>query len=555
MLCSRKTKTANILCVILVILSGILRLAVGAKNVYSYNSLVCVCLCAAAVIWISQVERRLLQKDVVKNLTAMVLLIIFYLVIRNIKYKFILKGNPIARYLWYCYYIPMIFVPLMMFFAVLHVGLSEEERISKKWKLLYIPSVILLLLVLTNDIHQKAFYFVKGIENINDVIRGPVYFAVMTWIALLFIAIVAIVFYRCEISYGRRKIYLPFIPFIFGAAYTVCIVIDRNNIVYEMIRAPEMYCVLFIAVMECLIVSHLFPSNDGYGDLWRASEIDAGIMDNWGVVQYRSKGSAVIEESLIRQAINEDVLINNKNTLLRSHNVEGGISYWLRDISEINRLNNELEDLGDVMVEENAMIKAENDMAESWVRIDRQNRLYDNIAISVKPQLNKLLEVIDELPEDEEGFERTMKYACIIYSYIKRHSNIMLLTNQRKNIDSNELRMSVSESLEYTSMFGVKTYGSYRVEGLVSGVRLLVAYEIFESVLEAAVPGAKAMIVNGDISDGEISLTMEISSPREKFDEKTVLDKLLPLNGSITTEFEDNTQFVSVFIPSGGDGK
>jgi len=249
------------------------------------------------------------------------------------------------------------------------------------------------------------------------------------------------------------------------------------------------------------------------------------------------------------------VLINNKNTLLRSHNVEGGISYWLRDISEINRLNNELEDLGYVMVEENAMIKAENDMAESWVRIDQQNRLYDNIAISVKPQLNKLLEVIDELPEDEEGFERTMKYACIIYSYIKRHSNIMLLTNQRKNIDSNELRMSVSESLEYTSMFGVKTYGSYRVEGLVSGMRLLIAYEIFESVLEAAVPGAKAMIVNGDISDGEISLAMEISSPREKFDEKTVLDKLLPLNGSITTEFEDNTQFVSVFIPSGGDGK
>ena len=78
--------------------------------------------------------------------------------------------------------------------------------------------------------------------------------------------------------------------------------------------------------------------------------------------------------------------------------------------NEIGRLNRALAETGDVLAEENAMLKAENQLAEERVRIEQQNRLYDSIAQSVRPQLDRLSALLDALPEEEAAFEQAMKY-------------------------------------------------------------------------------------------------------------------------------------------------
>ena len=53
-----------------------------------------------------------------------------HLVIRTVKYYFVVDPN-INRILWYCYYIPMLFVPLFSIFVSASIGKPENSRMSK----------------------------------------------------------------------------------------------------------------------------------------------------------------------------------------------------------------------------------------------------------------------------------------------------------------------------------------------------------------------------------------------------------------------------------------
>ena len=108
--------------------------------------------------WRFSVRQRIVPKNTRRYLSAVAFLLIFWMVIRTVKYYFVVDPN-INRILWYCYYIPMLFVPLFSVFVSASIGKPENSRMSK----LLIPATILTfiftLFVLTNDFHQLVFAF------------------------------------------------------------------------------------------------------------------------------------------------------------------------------------------------------------------------------------------------------------------------------------------------------------------------------------------------------------------------------------------------------------
>lgn len=104
---------------------------------------------------------------------------------------------------------------------------------------------------------------------------------------------------------------------------------------------------------------------------------------------------------------------------------------------------------------------------------------------------------------DEKAFIDTMKYACILNCYVKRCSNLLLLSHQNARIDSGELFLAISESLEYVRLFGIKAHASCK------GERQLLENVMYELI---AVFG-----------------------------------------GRLTIETEAGTEYVSLMLPVGGD--
>lgn len=313
-----------------------------------------------------------------------------------------------------------------------------------------------------------------------------------------------------------------------------------------------MGCFLFASFIESLICVHLFPSNDRYGEFFRRSSIGAGIMDMHGQVCYESARSRKVSQKQVRTALDETVLLEDGNTALRSHAIRGGYGYWLRDLSQIQTLNRELAELGDVVEEENAMLRAENKMAEDRARIRQQNLLYDSIAKDVQNQLDGILKIIENPPEEEACFEHAMKYACILNAYVKRRSNLLLLFHQENRISCSELRLAIAESLEYVRLYGTMATGGYRTEGRLPGQQILMAYELFEAVLETSIPGADAVLVNLKADQDGLTLRMTVNAPGNAFSPGPWKEKIAS-GGSLQVESEQETMYITLILTAGGE--
>ncbi len=551
---SRETRILNALCIALVLLAWITRITAKHTGLFAYNSLIFVLFITAAAIWAFQLKRRLLNRAVRRNLIMCVILMVFWMTVRTLKYEFIPPQHFASRYIWYLYYLPMLFIPLLMLLSVLSIGRAHNNPINSGWYLLFVPALAILAGILTNDIHQQAFCFDNGLSlwDAPHVSRGFVYYAAMAWMVIMFAAMLVVVFIHCAVPGRLKMIWVPLMPLIVGSVYTACVILENDGLIMQMITAPEIGCVTFAAFMECLMCVHLFPTNDNYGVFWNASSIGAGIMDKNGVIRYKSEHSIPVTQEQVQRAQSETVFLSEGNISLKSHEVRGGFGYWLRDISQIKRLNDELEALGRATAKENEILETENKMKAERLRIEQQSRLYDNMAHCVEKQLDRLSSILNSLPEDEAAFEQTMKYACILNAYIKRQANLFLLSNQSKFIDSGELYYAVTESVEYIRLCDIKAQCSMDGNADVWGGTAMLAYEVFEAVIESAVPGADNILVYLNITEDCLCMHMEVNMPKEIISDTLINDKIAALGGELEIETEENTEYVTLTLPSGG---
>lgn len=79
-------------------------------------------------------------------------------IVRSLKYYFV-TTPVIVRYLWYFYYPALLMIPMLAALTAISIGKREEDPLPKSVAFLYVPAVLLVLLVLTNDLHQLVFRF------------------------------------------------------------------------------------------------------------------------------------------------------------------------------------------------------------------------------------------------------------------------------------------------------------------------------------------------------------------------------------------------------------
>ena len=97
---SKQTRRLNCICIILVLLIGPVRYFLRGAESVTFNFLIFALFTAAAVIWISQLQRRLLRPEIRKNLIMVALLIILWMLLRTVKYVFTPKYSVAERYFW-----------------------------------------------------------------------------------------------------------------------------------------------------------------------------------------------------------------------------------------------------------------------------------------------------------------------------------------------------------------------------------------------------------------------------------------------------------------------
>ncbi len=472
-------------------------------------------LISLVVAWGVSLMHRMVRRDLRTYFLAVAVLILFFLVVRMVKYGLTRDIDVLSRYLWYGYYIPQCLIPPTLLLAASSLENKKGRLGDRKLYLLYLPAVVLIILIFTNDIHQWAFAlsFEDGGFSYS---HRPVFYAALVWeIGVTFASLVVLIL-KCSVSACRRKTWIPTMVFVICSVFSAVCFLENS----PAFKIPELLCFTCIAMIEGSIYIGIIPSNDGYEEFFYLSEYSAFITDENFNVAYRSKKARVLDKGLLRKAVEAPVFLD-PDTRISAYRLHGGYAFRSDDLSKINEINDALANANERLAEENYLIEAENELKEQRAQVAQQKRLYSKMEEATCGEvscLESLLSTLkDELEDDgadSERFVSGMRFACVLASYIKRRSNLVMLSERQNRIDIEELYLSMKESLDYLSLLGVECAFDFSASGEMEGKDAGVLYDFFESCIVDCGGLPDALIVHlsktsGNHTNGSYVLRME----------------------------------------------
>lgn len=496
---------------------------------FSVNAIVFFLYTAMILLWDRIMESRILRTQSKKYFMMVTFLMIGYLAVRTLKYEILYDNLVAIKYARYIYYFFSLNIIHLVFFISLMIAKSEHEPISNWWHLLWIPTESFVILVLTNDFHGLAFS--------TDVPLGvwaykPLFYIIVLYAAILTIASLVSAL-RASMSLSPWSLALPILPMLLWILYTFSYVINKDFFVYikTAIASAEFNVLIIILFIEALVFTRLIPSNRGYDKFLSLSSLNIGIMNMDGDIVFAPKEGPSVTPDMIRASMGKARKVD-EDTYLESAKIKGGMSFWFIDLKELNSLKKQLYALNESLMSENELLSADKKLKEKMAKLEEQNEIRSYIDSRLSDKFNFLKIVMDNLPEDEEAFERALKRACITSAYIKRYSNLFLLSKKDKNIAMAELGLAFTESLNYLSLSGVVTRINWQSEGALDIDAALAIYEVFQRILEVNYHALKAVDVNL-VNDDEVVIKTSADKLRTTGMVIEGLDMLEDLEGGL----------------------
>lgn len=512
----RKEILSYIVSIFLVLAACVLH-ALDFYNLVNFpvNTMVLVLYTIVIFMWMHNMINRVLRPSIVTRFRLIGILLICYLTVRTVKYEIFMGNEDAVRIARNFYLVFPLILTQLVFLTSLHVGKSERENISKYWNLLWIPSCVSALLILTNDYHELVFSVDPNARGLN--LYGPVYYLILIYIGIF--AILTITFtmlYSTKTSH-MSSVNLPISILVIWIIYTYLYMTEWEpfEFVKILFKSAEFNILMVLLFIESLVFMRLLPSNRGYESFLQLSSLNIGIVDSNKEMIFRPKKYSDIDLALVDQAILNPIFID-EDTLLESANITGGTSFWFVDFTDFNNLKRKLLSMSEDMLNENELLKANNALEKNMVKVEEAREIREHIQMKLKPQFDQLKYILMNLPEDEDLFEVKLKHACFLDVYIKRYSNLFLITKNKKILELAELRLAFSESLDYLKLNNVNTSLDWELQGRFDAKYCLDLYEIFQYALEFYMPGIDILQVSLYRKDRIPTLSIKITGVEPK---------------------------------------
>lgn len=446
------------------------------------------------VFWGISVYDRIVSKNIRRHLIVLVALMMFWLLMRTLRLTVFYHVFPVGQWCWYAYYISMILIPQLCLFAAKYIGKPEGYRLSKKWYLMYIPSVVLIAGILTNDLHQLAFRFHLGYESgWDDYERTYLYYTAVIWIFSCIVFMIREIVKRCRIPGTHKTIWLPIAMLGVGVAYSVLYTLDSN--IFGFIEMTAALCFTVVAIWESCIRTGLVQTNTHYDELLKYSGLGVAVVDKDYNVHYRSNDARTLTTAQMKAANNEPVMLNG-GIRVSSSKIRGGYTLWQEDLSELLDILDELQELRTELEGSNA-VSMQNYQMDKKIRIlAEKNRLHDELHRQTAHQIDLLNDWLQKLTKTDNPQEKKelLRRIVVVGAYLKRRNNLILINEQDGFIKGEELNLSIQEMMKNLQLAGVNCASSVQFEkDFPTGVAMKL-FDFYEYVVENAFDGLGSLL-------------------------------------------------------------
>lgn len=485
-----------------------------------------------------------------RALSVMELLLIL---LRGVKYSAFAGVGVLARHTWYLYYLPLLFLPLFLYYIALLVSSNGTERRPKAWYLPLAVTAALLVMVLTNDLHQQVFVFRPDFDGWDgDYTYGWLFYVQLAWQIALSIAAIVILVHRCRVGSAKKHAWLLLIPVGVGLVLSAMLLADKLLHTHRMtlLEMPEAYIFTAAVMLECCMQLGLVPTNTDYGKLFRNLSIAAQITDKKGNPVYASATATPLTAAQID--LPDGARIND-HTVLHKMTIAGGYGFWQDDMTALDQLNEELAEAKEGLAEEAELIRLRNELKEKQAKIERRTKLYDAIARSTQRQSQAISHLAERARRSDDPALRDIcrRRITLLGAYIKRFANLMLLSEVSETIEAGEMGLSFAELLRYLNYCGIPGECISHADGTVRASAALAVFEAAETLIETNLDCLAGVFVN---LSGANAATCKMACEGLAESLSAAQTTALTQAGvTVDVRREDSVTYLCFSLPKGGD--
>ena len=450
--------------------------------------------------WVVYLNKHVVERKMRKCLTWIGCLMVFWFLIRTIKYLIIVDSFG-SRVCWYLYYIPMILIPTLGLIAALLMDEGDEVKTKKQTVCLLIPASIMILAVLTNDFHQKVFYFPEGFLLSNEIYHyGLVFFIIQAWMMFCMIIMEVVLVCKSRIP-GKTWFWFPIVPGFLLLVWNVC----------TMLRLPLIKVIAGDMTATCC----LFQAAGG---------LNAEITDANFERHYQSGTFPNLTQE-VRQGLLTASLVMRDGIRINHLFVQGGHLFWTEDISLLTDQYEDIKEQQEELKARKRLLQKTYQQEAKRRKAEEQNRLLNLIQSQTTGQLELMTHFMEELEvtESKDVYERLLAQIIVIGTYLKRRKNLLLTMNNdsQAGLTEEDLIQSLAESCSALKLCQVRALYYVNVRPLVlHDADIVQCYDYFEWLTEQLFGKMQMMFFRVVVMEEHLVISVHVDS---EYDLQTLL--------------------------------
>ena len=497
----KKLKRNTCLFIVFLLLAGVANLLAFSGNseieslMTEVNYLIYVGL---LLFWFQSVRARLLPSRAKSWVMGAALMMLLYQLLRVFKYRYAI-APVVIRYLAYLYFVPMTLISALFLMTCLRIRRGNRPG---RWDevLLLIPSGLLSLLVLTNDLHGLV-YAPRGTLSEFTVAtgtyaHGPVFYALYAWMILSFAAGLILLLVKTARQRGKALLSLMGVVGLWcGILLSYTLFLDGLYVAH-MYNNPEINTFGMLGVFEVCIRCRLIPHNANYADFFGGLRTPSLVTDRAFRPVYRSGEALSADAGQLQAALAAPTYLT-PDLKLSGRRVRGGYAFWTEDETEVHRAQERLSDANEFIESENSLIQAETEQREKDAWLQSRHRIYHEIAETLYPCQQRIEGLLSRMEPDTPAFRDRIAQVSVLNAYVKRKSNLLLLAAEQDSLTTQALFLALRESAGYLSLAGLCTDARQPEEELPLPSAVVIAlYDAFEAVAEQLMGKASSLMVS-----------------------------------------------------------
>ena len=457
-------------------------------------------------LWGFSIDRRIIQKQALHCLRLTAALMLLWLVLRTLKYE-VITNPTAARYAWYLYYLPMLFIPLLGVYIALSLGKSEGFSVTGKIGALAVIPAALFLLVITNDLHQQVFAFSGGVPGEPDnysYSHRPLYFICLGWMVACMIFSLTCILKKSRIPGDSKRKTVPFIIGCVTALYGFLYLSGLPALRWWFGDMNVTFCLLYAAIYESCIHCRMIQSNTGYVELFEATTLAACIADQNGQIIFRSNTA---DEDIV--CPQEGLRIIRPNGIrISSAPINGGYAVWQDNVRPLTELRAKLGENKVKMKRNKEKLQEAYLVQKKLHELTEKNRIYDELEAKHGKQTARIKQLLKQCENAGPAeTQNLLKRILLLGTYIKRSANLYFLSREYEFLPQQEIRLTVDEAVRALTACGTECGVVYHTTKPMHSSEVVRLLELLKTVAEATVDELNSLFIS--VSDNEMDLSAE----------------------------------------------